>query len=76
MYTVSMNILEKTICKPGRAIIFLGVVTIIGAFLLGFFVEHKSVVKQGVAEIIQFCGGDPVQIKKDLEQTIIEYNAN
>ncbi len=71
-----MNILEKTICKPGRAIILLAIVTIVGAFLLGFFVKHRTIVKQGIAEIIQFCGGDPVQIKKALDQKVIEYNKN
>ncbi len=75
-YTIHMNILEKTICKPGRAIILLAIVTIVGAFILGFFVSHRAVVKQGIAEIIQFCGGDPVQIKKVLDQKVIEYNKN
>ena len=60
--------------KPYITIVFLGILTIVVAFLLGMLFEHKSTLKTVGKNILELCGINPDELKQSLDQKIIEHN--
>jgi hypothetical protein len=60
--------------KPYLTIVFLGILTVAVAFLLGMLFEHKSTLKTVGKNILELCGINPDELKQSLDQKIIEHN--